>query len=184
MPRRAVFLDRDGVINRAFLRDGVSHPPNSVAETEILPGVLEACRMLRQAGRLLVLVTNQPDIARRLQTREMVDAINARLHEEIGFDDIRVCPHDNADRCDCRKPKPGMLMAAAQRLDIDLGASAMVGDRPTDIAAGRSAGCRTVFIGPRHTIIDGSADFRAESLREAVDWICCLSAERWGRPHV
>jgi len=177
MPRRAVFLDRDGVINRAYLREGVSHPPNSAAETEILPGVVEACRMLRQAGRLLVLVTNQPDIARGVQTRETVDAINARLHEAIGFDDIRVCPHDNADRCDCRKPKPGMLLTAAQLLDIDLGTSVMVGDRPTDIAAGRSAGCRTVLIAPRRTNIDSGADLCVESLREAVDWICCPPAE-------
>jgi D-glycero-D-manno-heptose 1,7-bisphosphate phosphatase len=184
MMRRAAFLDRDGVLNRAFEIDGVSHPPNSAAETEILPGVVEACRMLREAGFLLVLVTNQPDISRGLQTREAVDAINQVLDEVIAFDNIQICPHDNADRCECRKPKPGMLIDAARCLGVDLAASVMVGDRHTDITAGRSAGCRTVFVGLRGGTSEYGADFHAESLREAADWICCFAARAAGAPDV
>jgi D-glycero-D-manno-heptose 1,7-bisphosphate phosphatase len=144
--RRAVFLDRDGVLNEAVLRDGRPHPPASVGDVAILPGVRDACAQLRAAGYLLVVVTNQPDIARGTTTRATVDAINDHLAGELGLDAVCVCPHDDADRCGCRKPAPGLLLSAAERFGIDLGASLMVGDRWRDIEAGRRAGVTTVWM--------------------------------------
>lgn len=146
MRSRAVFLDRDGVLNRAIVRDGKPYPPERLEEVEILPGVAEALARLREAGFKLVVATNQPDIARGTRNPECVDAINDHLRRELPLDAIYVCPHDSAQECDCRKPRPGLLTRAAADLDIDLAASFMVGDRWRDVAAGRSAGCRTFFI--------------------------------------
>jgi len=141
-----VFLDRDGVLNAAVVRGGRPYPPASVAELTLLPGVRDACRVLKAAGFLLIGVTNQPDIARGSTPAETVAAINNALQAELDIDEFGVCPHDDADGCDCRKPKPGLLLRAAARFDIDLSGSFMVGDRWRDIEAGRRAGCRTVFI--------------------------------------
>lgn len=112
----------------------------------LLPGVPEACARLKAAGLLLIVATNQPDIANRKTTRAGVDALNQALKEQLPLDDIFVCPHNDQDNCACRKPKPGMLIDAAARWDIDLAASFMVGDRWRDVDAGRAAGCRTVFV--------------------------------------
>src|SRR4051812_30433549 len=105
-PRPAVFLDRDGVINRTTVRDGVPHPPNSVEEVELLPGVADALGRLAAAGLPLIVVTNQPDVARGAQTREEVERINHFLASRLPLTAVYVCYHDNADRCECRKPKP------------------------------------------------------------------------------
>jgi D-glycero-D-manno-heptose 1,7-bisphosphate phosphatase len=146
MRRPAVFLDRDGVLNEAVLRDGRPHPPATPAEVALRPGVADACARLRAAGFLLVMVTNQPDIARGTTTRAAVDAINDLLVAELGLDAACVCPHDDADGCSCRKPAPGLILDAAARFDVDLGASLMVGDRWRDIAAGAAAGVTTVWV--------------------------------------
>lgn len=146
MGRRAAFLDRDGVLNRGILREGRLHPPRSAEEVEILPGVPEACRQLSGAGLLLIGATNQPDVARGTQTREAVLAINERLRRSLPLLEIRTCFHDDADGCACRKPKPGLLLEAAREHGIDLARSFMVGDRWTDVAAGRAAGCLTFLI--------------------------------------
>lgn len=139
--RRAIFFDRDGVLNRAFVRDGKPYPPDSLDALEILPGVPAALAASRAAGFLNVVVTNQPDVATGKQRREVVEAIHARLEAELPIDAIKVCYHVDADGCACRKPKPGMLLEAARELGIDLAASAVVGDRWRDIAAGQAAGC-------------------------------------------
>jgi len=144
--RPAVFLDRDGVLNDVRCVDGRPHPPRTVAELRILDGVPEGCAALRQAGYLLVVVTNQPDIARGTATRAEVDAINQAVVGAVAADAVRTCPHDDADACRCRKPEPGLLLDAARELDLDLSASWMVGDRWRDVAAGRAAGCRTVWL--------------------------------------
>ena len=146
MNRRAVFLDRDGVLNRAVVRDGRPYPPDSVDALEILPGVAEALDRLRAAGFLNIVVTNQPDVATGKQRREAVEAIHARLSEKLTLDAIKVCYHADADRCSCRKPKPGMLLEAARELDVNLAASYLIGDRWRDVEAGRAAGCRVLFI--------------------------------------
>jgi len=144
--QRAVFLDRDGVINRAVLRDGKPYPPVNLAALEILPGVEAATKALHAAGWKLVVVTNQPDVARGTTARETVEAINQYLAQSLPIDDFRTCYHDSADDCDCRKPKPGALLAAAKLCNIDLCASYMVGDRWRDVEAGERAGCKTIFI--------------------------------------
>ncbi len=171
--RRTVFLDRDGVLNRAFIHDdGMSHPPASSDELEILPGVAEACMALRQAGFLLIVVTNQPDVARGTQRRHVVEAMSDALRRQMSIDDIRVCYHDDSDDCACRKPRPGLLLEAASVWGIDLPSSFMVGDRWKDIEAGRRAGCRTVLIRRGYSETERcNPDFQATSLREAADWI-------------
>jgi len=170
--RPAVFLDRDGVINRAFVRNGTPYPPDSLAALEILPGVPEALNVLRSRGYLLVVVTNQPDVARGTLSRGVVDGIHARLQGEFHFDAILTCFHDDTDDCDCRKPQPGLLLRAAHDFGIDLGSSFMVGDRWRDVEAGRRAGCRTFFIDCSYDErLPSSFDFRAGSLMEASEII-------------
>ncbi len=144
--RRAVFLDRDGVINRAIVREGKPYPPASLAELEILPGVHEALQNLQDANYLLVVVSNQPDVARGTVKREDVELMNAFLSSQLPIDDFKICYHDSEDKCSCRKPLPGALLEAAQEYDIDLSKSFMVGDRWRDVKAGVSAGCKTFFI--------------------------------------
>lgn len=144
--RCAVFLDRDGVINRAPVRDGKPCPPATLAEFEILPGVAEALRALNEAGFSLIVATNQPDVARGLQRREVVEAMHGRLREMLRLDDIKVCYELESSSCACYKPKPGMLLEAARERDIDLARSYMVGDRWRDVGAGKRAGCFTIFI--------------------------------------
>lgn len=169
---QAVFLDRDGVLNRAIVREGRPNPPASLTELEILPGVVEACAALHEAGFLLIVVTNQPDVARGTQRREVVDAINRVLHTYLPLDDIRVCYHDDVDHCPHRKPEPGLLLEAARDWDIDLPTSFMVGDRWKDIEAGRRAGCKTIFVDYGYTErVPGNLDYRTGSLIKAVGWI-------------
>lgn len=144
--KRAVFLDRDGVLNRALIRDGRTFPPATLEELEILPGTGEALGRLRAAGFLLIVATNQPDVGRGRQRREVVEAMHASLRERLPLDEVRACYHDDADGCGCRKPEPGLLCAAAEAWGIDLGASFMVGDRWRDVEAGRRAGCTTVLV--------------------------------------
>ena len=144
--KRAVFLDRDGVINRAFVREGKSYPPDTIEELTILPGVPEALARLRAAGFLNVIVTNQPDVATGKQRREVVEAMHAFLLSQYPIDSVKVCYHAEADHCACRKPRPGMLLEAAGELGIDLAASYMVGDRWRDVGAGQAAGCKCYFL--------------------------------------
>lgn len=170
--RRAVFLDRDGVVNRAVMRDGKPYPPATAAEMRLLPGVREACSKLREAGFALILITNQPDIARGLVSAEQVSEMNARLQRFLRLDGVGVCPHDDSARCACRKPQPGLLLEAARVWNIDLGASFVVGDRWRDIEAGHRAGCRPIFIDYGYAEQRPTAPFTGVgSLREAANWI-------------
>jgi D-glycero-D-manno-heptose 1,7-bisphosphate phosphatase len=170
--RPAVFLDRDGVLVRSFVRAGVPRPPTDEDEFELLPGVVGACDDLRSAGFMLFVVTNQPDIARGSTTRELVDRFHERLREALPLDDVLVCPHDDDDDCSCRKPRPGMLLEAASRWDVDLKGSFMVGDRWRDIGAGRAAGCRVAFVDHGYAETpDIDADVVVTNLSEAAAWI-------------
>jgi len=169
---RAVFLDRDGVINRAILRDGRPYPPATLAELRVLAGVRDACQRLRESAFQLILITNQPDIARGTISAACVAEINERLKHYLELDDIRVCPHDDSSSCLCRKPKPGLLLDAARYWNIDLEASYIVGDRWRDVEAGHRAGCQAVFVD--HGYRERPPDhpyLRVRSLREAADWI-------------
>jgi D-sedoheptulose 7-phosphate isomerase len=170
---RAVFLDRDGVINRAFVRDGKPYPPPNPRELEILPGVPESLRDLKAHGYELLVVTNQPDVGRGKQSREALDAMHRDLSARLPLDDILVCCHTDQDHCDCRKPLPGMLLEAASKHNIDMASSFMVGDRWRDVEAGYNAGCRTILIdyGYSERAPDRGPDLRVGSLREAADWI-------------
>jgi D-glycero-D-manno-heptose 1,7-bisphosphate phosphatase len=170
--RRAVFLDRDGVLNRLLDGGPAGASPQSVAETVIYPDVPDALVRLRRAGFLLIVTTNQPDVARGKQTRAGVEAIHDLLAERLPLDAIEVCYHDDADLCDCRKPKPGMIRAAAARHGIDVGASYMVGDRWRDIDAGLAAGCTAILVERGHQeALRGQPAVTVASLAEAVDWI-------------
>ena len=179
MTRPAVFLDRDGVINRALVRDGSPYPPAALEDLEILPGVPEALRALRSQGYALIVVTNQPDVGRGTATRQSVDCIHDRLRSALDLDAILACFHDDADNCGCRKPRPGLLLQAADRFGIELSSSFMVGDRWRDIEAGRRAGCRTFFIDYGYEEEPpAGCDFRVGSLLEASG----LIAARWKSP--
>ena len=168
--KRAVFLDRDGVINRAVVRDGKPYPPASVAEFELLPGVVEACAELKAAGFLLVVATNQPDVGRGTQRREEVEAMHAKMCAALPLDRVEVCYDPGQGQpSEFRKPAPGMLLRAARELSIDLPRSFMVGDRWGDIDCGAAAGCRTVFIDYGYDEpLRAAPDFRAGNLRDAA----------------
>lgn len=143
---RAVFLDRDGVINQPVVRNGKPFPPASSEELQILPGVSNALKSLSAAGYALIVVTNQPDVARGISSLESVHDIHASLKATLALDEFFVCFHDDDDKCRCRKPQPGLLLQAAREFNIDLSSSYMVGDRWRDIEAGHQAGCTTFFV--------------------------------------
>jgi D-glycero-D-manno-heptose 1,7-bisphosphate phosphatase len=144
--RLAVFLDRDGVLNRIAVQAGVPHPPASADEVELLPGVPEALALLAREGLLLIGVTNQPDVARGTRTRAAVELINQRLMAQLPLAAIYTCYHDDPDSCECRKPRPGLLIQSGRTHNVDIGRSFMVGDRWSDVVAGQLAGCRTFLI--------------------------------------
>jgi D-glycero-D-manno-heptose 1,7-bisphosphate phosphatase len=170
--RRAVFLDRDGVLNKAIMRNGKPYPPRDLSELIIADGARTSLAVLKREGFLLVVVTNQPDIARGQTNRADVDKINAQLVDLLSLDAVEVCEHDDADQCDCRKPKPGMILRLQRRFALDLAHSFMVGDRWRDVEAGRRAGCRTVLIGDGYGETFPSApSIRVASLPEAAAWI-------------
>ena len=170
MMQPTVFLDRDGVLNRAIVRDGKPHAPASVDELVILPDAPDALRRLARAGYRLVVVTNQPDVAAGRQRREVVEAIHAAMTAALPIDDIRVCYHDDRDGCACRKPAPGLLL---QTPDADLARSVIIGDRWRDITAGRRAGVGAAVWIDRgyHEPAPDDASTRVTSLSEAADWI-------------
>lgn len=158
--------------------EGKLRAPMRFEDFTFYPGVVEAVRDLRAAGFLTVVVTNQPDVARGWQKREVIERMNDRVRDELQVDLVQVCYHDYRDACDCRKPKPGMLTAAAAILGIDLERSFIVGDRFGDVMAGRAAGCATILVGPGDAEEHATRypetpepDARTESLREAADWI-------------
>jgi D-glycero-D-manno-heptose 1,7-bisphosphate phosphatase len=170
---RAVFLDRDGVLNRAIVRDGKPYPPASLAELEIVEGAADGLARLKELGFLLLVVTNQPDVSRGTQSLDVIQAMHGVMRQTLPLDDFLICPHDDRDNCNCRKPAPGLMLEAQQRYGIDLARSFMVGDRWRDIDAGQAAGCRTVFLDQNYRERGPSVppDARVGSLPEAVDWI-------------
>jgi len=176
---RAVFLDRDGVINEAEVRDGKPYSPANAATLRIPAGTAEALVRLKQRGYLLLVVTNQPDVARGKQKRDTVEEMNRRLRTELPLDDVLTCYHDDGDDCECRKPRPGLITCAAQQHGIDLSQSYVIGDRWRDIDAGANAGCKTILIdrGYKERAPESAPDVRVGSLSDAVDWILKASTE-------
>lgn len=183
--KRAVFLDRDGVINQSRVRNGVPLPPARVADFHLIDGVPDACRMLKDAGFLLVVATNQPDVGRGTLAQSEVEAIHAAMVAALPIDRVEVC-YDPADSPESprRKPKPGMLLDAASALGIDLGNSYMVGDRWRDVDCGRAAGCSTVFIDYGYgEPLRAQPDLRARDLLEAARAIVARENSLGGTQH-
>jgi D-glycero-D-manno-heptose 1,7-bisphosphate phosphatase len=170
---RAVFLDRDGVLNHPVVRDGKSYPPARVEDVKVYAGLREQLQRLKDHGFILIVVTNQPDVARGMTPRATIEGINDVIAREIpALDRFIVCYHDNKDGCNCRKPRPGMLLKGAAEFDIDLKRSYMVGDRRTDVEAGIAAGTRTIFIDRSYREpAPTNYDYKASSTSEALQII-------------
>lgn len=166
---RAVFLDRDGVINANVVRDGKPVAPTSVDDFRIFPGVEDAVRGLKDAGYLIVVVTNQPDVRTGRTSRETLEAMHAEIRRRMPVDDILACFHTDADNCGCRKPKPGLLTQAAAKWGIDLKESFMIGDRWRDVEAGQAVGCLTFLVDYGYEQEKPcNPDFRVGTLAEAA----------------
>lgn len=143
---KCVFWDRDGTINYPTIIDGKSHPPDCIEHLQLVFGIRQLMDKICKMGYLNIVVTNQPDYSRGLQTKEEIEKINNAIIEYLPLDDLFTCFHDNSDNCECRKPKPGMLLQAKEKYNIDFSHSWMVGDFPSDIKAGKAVGCKTIFI--------------------------------------
>lgn len=160
---KAVFFDRDGVLVRAFPEGETTRGPRTIGEIQCLPDVQESCRKLRCAGYKLVMVTNQPDVARGIITKESVSAVNMEIVYSIPLDAVYTCPHQDGDLCSCRKPLPGLLFAAGYEMEICLRKSFFIGDRQSDMNAAWTAGCLGVFSETN------------TGIKEAVEWILAHS---------
>jgi D-glycero-D-manno-heptose 1,7-bisphosphate phosphatase len=171
MSQQGVFLDRDGVINKVIYRDGKPTSPRNIAEFEFHGEVESALKRLRSAGFKLFVVTNQPELARGLLTKESLCVMTDHIISTLKIDEVRICPHDNEDGCRCRKPQPGMLIELAHKYDLSLDESYIVGDTWKDSRAGRSAGCRSIILDRPYNVGD-PADWRVPDLCSAADLIC------------
>lgn len=172
MKNKAIFLDRDGVLNAAIVKNGKPYPPANLDELQVPAEVLPALQILKKLGYLLIGATNQPDVARGTTQRSLVEAINEELMKQLPLDEIRVCYHDDKDACACRKPSPGLLIEAAGEHGIDLEQSFMIGDRWKDIEAGQKAGCKAIFLDKGYDERKpAQTDFSTASLLQAAEWI-------------
>lgn len=167
---RAVFLDRDGIINR---RPAEHDYVKSWEEFVLLPGVPQVIKALRESGFLIVVVTNQRGVARGLISAADLEEIHRRMKERLAeanalIDAVYICPHSDEDRCDCRKPAPGLLLKAKEDLDIDLSRSYLVGDSAVDIKAGKNAGCRTVLLIDEEMACLPEPDYTVRSLDQVL----------------
>ena len=170
--KKAVFLDRDGVINKTVIRNGQHAAPFTLDELKILPNVKESILILKELNFLCVVVTNQPDVSRGKVKKGSILEINNNLKIKTKFDDIFVCYHDDIDNCNCRKPKAGLLIEASKKWNIDLKKSFMIGDRWKDIDAGNNAGCKTIFIDYKYNEIKpNNPDFTTDNLTNATNII-------------
>jgi D-glycero-D-manno-heptose 1,7-bisphosphate phosphatase len=172
-PTKAVFLDRDGVLNESVIRDGRPFAPVALSDLRIYPDAADSLARLKAAGYLLIVVTNQPDVSRGTQRREVVEAMNAAMGAVLPIDEFLVCYHADRDQCQCRKPKPGLVLDAAAAHAIELRQSFLVGDRWRDIDCGAAAGVRTVWIDRGYDERGPAAppDHRCASIGEAAEWI-------------
>jgi len=173
VPRPAVVLDRDGVLNRVLVHNGKPYPPSNVEQLEIFPDASGCLTRLKSIGFLLIVVTNQPDVARGNLRRSDVEAVNEALRAMLPIDDFFTCYHDDANKCECRKPKPGLLFQAQSKYGLDLKNSFLIGDRWRDVDAGANAGCATIWInyGYAEGASRSTPSAVVKSLHEAVNWI-------------
>ena len=172
LSRPTIFLDRDGVLNQTDVKEGKPYAPTKFKNFKIIPGTLEALSILKEKGFSLAVVTNQPDVGTGKVDKKIVEKMNVELLSKLPIDAIQVCYHPQTAGCDCRKPKPGMIFDAAAKLKTDISKSYMIGDRWSDISAGKAAGCATVFINNNYSErqID-QPDFTAPSLTIAANII-------------
>jgi D-glycero-D-manno-heptose 1,7-bisphosphate phosphatase len=168
--RMAVFLDRDGTLNKAYIEDGLPISPSSLNKFKIIKGVKKSINRLKKLNFLCILITNQPDVFRGKIAKKTVVKMNSYIKKKIKLDDMFVCYHDNEHNCSCRKPKPGLLLKASKKWKIDLKKSFMIGDRWKDILAGKKVGCKTIFINNNYKNDKKvKADFTFKSLLKAVN---------------
>jgi D-glycero-D-manno-heptose 1,7-bisphosphate phosphatase len=171
MSIKAIFLDADGVLNNAIMRNERPAAPTTLDELAIPNEVKPTLMQLKAAGYLLICVTNKPDVERGLMTQDAVDAIFEKMRHTLPLDDVFICYVEGSD---CYKPKPGLLLTAADKYNITLHQSYMIGDRASDIAAGQNAGCKTIWINrnyPHENPPTPAADHTAQSLHDAAQWI-------------
>lgn len=165
---KAVFLDRDGVLNKALVQEGRPYPPKDLNAVKIIDGVAEALASLKAAGWMLIVITNQPDVARGKTSKEAVESINSYLAHSLPIDHFYTCYHDSIDNCECRKPSAGSFFKAKSDYGINLDNCYMVGDRWVDMQAGRLAGCKTIFINYGYSEKQPEyCDYEVKSLLEA-----------------
>jgi D-glycero-D-manno-heptose 1,7-bisphosphate phosphatase len=167
---RAVFLDRDGVLVKEVLVDGAPFAPLTVSDFHLAPEAAAQVQRLRDAGLTCIVFTNQPEVARGLLPSDTLETMHRELRARVPVDDVYVCPHVDGDGCNCRKPQPGMLTSAAERWDVRLEQSFVIGDRWRDIDAGRAVGCYTILIDRPYSACE-TADVRVPTLVDAVDAI-------------
>jgi len=169
MNEKAVFLDRDGVLNNIIIKNGLPFSPENYENLKILPGVKESVIKLKQLHFYCLVITNQPDVSRGKIKKKTIIKMNEYLKKELNLDDIFVCFHDDHDKCECRKPNPGLIFEAAKKWNIKLNKSYMIGDRWKDIDAGNRSGCKTIFIDNNYEEkIKTKPDFTSENLLKAV----------------
>ena len=170
--RKCVFLDRDGVINVPIFKDGRSFAPILFDDFEIYPSAYDACQMLKKAGYLIVVITNQPDVGNGKASKSEIERMNQYLKSEELVDDIFICYHSQDEQCVCRKPKAGMIFQALEKYSIDLGASFLVGDRKSDIEVAVSVNCKSIFIDHDYDEVKPVAqNITLKSLKEAAEYI-------------
>jgi len=165
--KKAIFLDRDGVINKAILKEGRPFSPRRFEDFVLLDGIKDVLERFKTEGFLNIIVTNQPDIARGLVKWEVLEKIHKYIKDNLPINDIFVCPHDDHDNCQCRKPKPGMLLEAGKKWDIDLKSSFIIGDSWKDIQAGKAVGCATILLDNVYNK-EVETDFRARDIGLAM----------------
>jgi D-glycero-D-manno-heptose 1,7-bisphosphate phosphatase len=176
--KRAIFLDRDGVINRVIIRGNKVSSPWKLEEFEFLPGTKEVLKKLKEAGFLNIVVTNQPDVKRGNLKVEELEKMNQILKENLPIEEIKICPHDDSDNCSCRKPKPGLLIEAAKEYGIDLKNSFLIGDGWKDVEAGKAAGCKVILLKTDYNQeAQKKSDFVVENLEEAYKIIKKITQE-------
>ena len=170
-PNRALFLDRDGVLNKAIIKNRKPYPPTKIEELEIISGVQEGLELLKHSGFKLIVITNQPDVARGTLSKEKVDEINNTISQNLNIDEIISCFHDDSDNCECRKPKPGMILQAVKKWNIDLTLSYLIGDRWRDIQTAKNIGLNSILIKYDYDEKKINADFECNNLEEAANFI-------------
>lgn len=175
----AVFLDRDGIINRPFVKNGKSYAPKTIENFKIFEEIPELLLALKKKGFLLVVVTNQPDVGNGFVEKSVVEAMHQLMIQELPtinghsiIDKIKVCYHSQKEGCECRKPKPGMLLEAAAELQIDFKQSLIIGDRESDMVAGKIVNCRTVFVDYDYAEAKpAQPDFLVKSVDQIIDLV-------------